>query len=75
MASVIEPLLISAGFDGSGVARGMAQMESRLASGVERIVSQIFAPLADKLSFSGLLDNFTRTADGLGKLFPVLIAR
>lgn len=68
MANVIDSLLITMGLDGSGVKRGMAEIEGSLSSGVKNITTNILAPLAGAFAFGALLHNFTDTADALGKL-------
>lgn len=68
MANIIDSLLITMGLDGSGVSKGMDEVENRLASGVKNITTNILAPLAGAFAFGALLGNFTSTADALGKL-------
>jgi hypothetical protein len=68
MANIIDSLLITMGLDGSGVSKGMDEVENRLAGGVKNITTNILAPLAGAFAFGALLNNFTSTADALGKL-------
>lgn len=74
MANIIDSLLITMGLDGSGVSKGMDEVESRLAGGVKNITTNILAPLAGAFAFGALLNNFTSTADALGKLSKSLRA-
>lgn len=68
MANIIDSLLITMGLDGSGVSKGMDQVENRLASGVKNITGNILAPLAGAFAFGKLLSGFTQSADAAGKL-------
>lgn len=68
MANIIDSLLITMGLDGSGVSKGMSDVEKRLESGVKNITGSILAPLAGAFAFGALLKSFVSTADGLGKL-------
>lgn len=74
MANIIDSLLITMGLDGSGVSKGMNEVEGTLASGVKNITTNILAPLAGAFAFGALLGNFTSTADALGKLSKSLRA-
>ena len=74
MANIIDSLLITMGLDGSGVSKGMNEVEGTLASGVKNITTNILAPLAGAFAFGALLNNFTSTADALGKLSKTLRA-
>lgn len=68
MATIIDSLLITMGLDGSGVSKGMSQVENRLERGVKNITTNILAPLAGAFAFGALVKNFTGTADSLGIL-------
>lgn len=68
MANIIDSLLITMGLDGSGVSKGMREVEGTLANGVKNITTNILAPLAGAFAFGALLNNFISTADALGKL-------
>lgn len=74
MANIIDSLLITMGLDSSGVSKGMDEVESSLAGGVKNITTNILAPLAGAFAFGALLNNFTSTADALGKLSKILRA-
>lgn len=66
--AIIDSFKILFGVDPSGVAKGMAQAENRIKSGVQNIISNVLAPLTGALAIGNAFNNFISQADKLGLL-------
>lgn len=66
--AIIDSFKILFGVDPSGVAKGMAQAENRIKSGVQNIISNVLAPLTGALAIGSAFNNFISQADKLGLL-------
>lgn len=55
--TVVDKLVIALGLDTKGVDKGIAQTQSKLATGFKGIMGKVFAPLLAGMSFAGIFDS------------------
>lgn len=70
MATVVDTLYIALGIDASKLDKGMAQAQSKLATGLKSAMSTVFAPLlaGATLSFGALFNSITKELGQMSKL-------